>query len=438
MKCSRMGVLLLAFVVLNGPALAAEQAEEGAVAEILQILKERGIVDEAEYSRMAAKNTRYEKEQESFLPKIEWSGDFRFRHESFFFDEDALGNETRNRYRIRYRFRLDGKAAVNEYTDVFLQLRSGGIGQRSGNQTLGSVVDFDSDQFRIARAYAQIRVPQEWVPLRGKLAMEMGKVPNPFYGKVTKDIMLWDRDINLEGASLRYKAKPWQGGGVFANAGYYIIDENSSENDPRMWAVQVGATHEASEEVSFGARTSFFSFNSINKAFIRRGTTGLGSIDGSGGNVPDGLRGDDGPMRVIEAAAWVGYDWHEDWPMAAFAAYSHNLEAARSATFSAGKESDAWNVAFEVGDKKKYAKLGIGWWHIEANAFPSMFVDSDLLDGRTNRQGLMFYASRQIMRNTDLNLTLFRSDEINDEITVIEGLEDAERIRIQADMVFKF
>lgn len=438
MKSSRTGVLLLALVVLAGPAHGAEKSEEGAVAEILQILRERGIVDEAEYSRMAAKNTRYEKEQQGFLPRIEWSGDFRFRHESFFFDEDALGNDRRNRFRIRYRFRLNGKAAVNEYTDVHFRLRSGGIAQRSGNQTLGSIVDFDSDEFRIARAYAQIRAPQEWVPLEGKLAIEMGKVPNPFYGKVTKDIMLWDHDINLDGVTLRYKAKPWEGGGVFANAGYYIIDENSTRNDPHMWAVQAGASHEVSEDVSLGARSTFFSFNSINNAFLFRGATGLGSIDNSGGNVPDGLRGDDGAMRVIEAAAWVGYDGVESWPMALFANFSHNLEAATSTTFNAGKESDAWNVAFEAGDKKKYAKLGIGWWHIEANAFPSMFVDSDLLDGRTNREGLMFYVSRQIMRNTDLNLTLFRSEEINDEITLLQSIKDAKRIRIQADMVFKF
>lgn len=438
MKSSRMGVLFLALVVLAGPAYGAEQSEEGAVAEILQILKKRGIVDEAEYSRMAAKNSRYEKEQEGFLPKIEWSGDFRFRHESFFYDTDSLGNDRRNRFRIRYRFRLNGKAAVNEYTDVIFRLRSGAVAHRSGNQTLGSAIDFDADEFRIARAFAQIRVPQEWMPVQGKLAFEIGKVPNPFYGKVSKDIMLWDHDINLDGATVRYKAKPWEGGEVFANAGYYIIDENSTKNDPHMWAIQAGASHEVAEDVSIGGRTTFYSFNSINNAFILRGATGAGSIDGSGGNVPNGLRGSDGAMRVIEAAAWAGYDGIENWPMALFANYSHNLEAATSATFNASKESNAWNVAFEVGDKKKYAKLGVGWWHIEANAFPSMFIDSDLLDGRTNREGLMFYASRQIMRNTDLNLTLFRSDAIDDSILISQGVKDAKRIRIQADMVFKF
>jgi hypothetical protein len=143
-------------------------------------------------------------------------------------------------------------------------------------------------------------------------------------------------------------------------------------------------------------------------------------------------------MRVIEAAAWLQYTGLESWPITLFANYSHNLEAERSATFNASKESDAWNIALEIGDKKKYAKLGLGWWHIEANAFPAMFIDSDLLDGRTDRKGLMFYVSRQILKNTDLNVQLFRSDAIDERINITQAISDAKRVRLQADMVFKF
>ena len=48
-------------------------------------------------------------------------------------------------------------------------------------------------------------------------------------------------------------------------------------------------------------------------------------------------------------------------------------------------------VGVELGDKKKYAQVGAGYAHLEANAFPSMFVESDLYDGQTNREGWLVY-----------------------------------------------
>lgn len=438
MKTSHMGVLLVALALVAGPAAAADQSQNGAVNEILQVLKDRGIVNQTQYNRMAEQNAAYEQQhQQSTLPTIEWSGDFRFRHESFWYRSDALGNNHPDRNRIRYRFRLNGKVNINEYADVFFRLRSGND-PRSGNQTLGGdLPDFNPDQIRIALAYARLTAPADWTPLNGKLVMELGKVPNPFIGNVTPDLMLWDHDFTLEGASVRYTARPWEGSEIFANAGYYIIQENSSKNDPHLWAIQVGGSQEATKDVTFGGRATYYSFNSINNQFLVRGSTGVGTID-AGGNIPNGLVGSDGPMRVIEAAGYVKFGGVENWPMALFADYSHNLEAASSAAFNAGKDADAWNVSFEIGDKKKYAKLGVGWWHIESNAFPSMYIDSDLLDGKTNREGLMIWASRQLMKNTDLNLTLFDSSEIDSKVALAQGIKDARRVRLQADMVFKF
>ena len=97
MRTSAFGGALLALVLMawGGPS----GAEEGAVVEdILQVLKDRGIVDEDEYQRLAAKNAKYEAENKnSWMPEIDWSGDFRFRHESWWFDEDELGGEREDR-----------------------------------------------------------------------------------------------------------------------------------------------------------------------------------------------------------------------------------------------------------------------------------------------------------------------------------------------------
>ena len=67
-----------------------------------------------------------------------------------------------------------------------------------------------------------------------------------------------------------------------------------------------------------------------------------------------------------------------------------------------------------------------------------MFIDSDFLDGTTNREGWTFYGSRQILDNTELKLTLFVTDEIQDEAPFLTSVRNAERMRLQSDIVFKF
>ena len=83
-------------------------------------------------------------------------------------------------------------------------------------------------------------------------------------------------------------------------------------------------------------------------------------------------------------------------------------------------------------------QLGVGYWHIEANAFPSMFIDSDLFDGFTNREGFAFYGAREVAKNTELNLTLFWSEEIEDDPAFAVSTMEGERLRLQADLIFKF
>jgi hypothetical protein len=96
-------------------------------------------------------------------------------------------------------------------------------------------------------------------------------------------------------------------------------------------------------------------------------------------------------------------------------------------------------VGLEFGDKKRYVQLGTAYVHLEANAFPSMFVDSDLFDGRTNREGWMVYGSREIFKNTDLNLTAFLSDAIEEDLPAFDdSVPGAHRVRLQADVVVKF
>ena len=108
-------------------------------------------------------------------------------------------------------------------------------------------------------------------------------------------------------------------------------------------------------------------------------------------------------------------------------------------TLGSGKEDTGWGVGFETSDKMKWIKAGFGYWYLEANAFPSMYTDSDLLDGVTNRKGWAVYISRQIFRNTDLNFSAFVSEPIQTDVPPFgASVPASKRVRTMLDVAMKF
>lgn len=435
----------LGFALALGMAAPAWSAEgEGSMHDLIVVLKERGVIDEGDYESIAAKNAAYEaKQAEDRKPALSFWGDFRGRYEAFVYDRDETGVERTNRHRARYRFRLNGKADINPRATVFFRVASGGDDARSTNQTLGSGLDFDTDDLRLDLAYARISpFVNDKVGENGKLAFEIGKVPNPYTWKKGKDFMLWDGDLTFEGASIRSSYRVNEVLELFASGGYYILDENSTAKDPHLWAIQTGFHAEPTDGVAFGGRTSYFHFDSLDPAFHLRGEDGTAAPSGSGGNLRDGLSGGVGGqnVKVVEATGYVGLLTETDWPVLIYGTWANNLTAEQSSLFPNADQADtAWGAGVELGDKKKFVKVGVGYWHIEANSFPSQFIDSDLFDGRTNREGWAVYGSRSILRNTDLNLTFFFSDEIEDAVPPYgDSVPNADRMRVQADVVFKF
>jgi hypothetical protein len=433
-----------------------------ALTELVQILRQEGVIDEAQASQLAAKAAAAE-DRESWVDRISFSGDLRARHESFWYDEDETGTDRNNRFRGRYRARLNVDAVVNDRVEVALRLASGSDDNRSTNQTLGSSLDFDSDPIVFDLAYATLT---PWaggdVPglERSYLGVDVGKVENPYRWKVGKDFMLWDGDIHFEGASLKFVTEVNEMLDIFATTGFYVIDENSTSKDPALTAIQLGGHLEPGDGIQVGARGSWYRFSALNSAFPTRGASSgfSSSVTSGGGNILDGLTGSaaGNDLSVMETAAYLKLGLIEDWPITLYGTYSTNLDAeGGNGTFlldtdgdglpdttvtTAGASSDgeAWGIGLELGDKKKYAKLGFGYWRIEANAFPSQFIDSDLFDGVTNRSGFAVYGSRQLFANTDLNLAAFFSDEIRSSAPYAVSVSNAERVRLQTDIVFKF
>jgi hypothetical protein len=418
------------FMLHGVPGVSA--AEESSVQDILAILKDRGIIDEAEYGQLSAKNAAYEKQHEGWKPNIQLSGDLRVRHESFWFDEDRFSDRP-NRFRGRYRIRLNASGDVNDWVSAHLRLASGDD-PLSTNVSFGEGGSaFAPDPITIHRAFVRVR------PFGGDRAalggigttIEAGRVGMPFTWEYGKDFLLWDGDINLGGTTLKADFHVNEALTLFGNTGYYIVDENSSRKDPHMFHVQVGAHAKPVENVAFGTRFTYFTFRSVDTGFLAEGAS-FGNIGDFLASTSTGQSGID----VGEVSAYVQFSGIEGWPMLLYGTFARNFDA-RSIP-GASEENQAWGLGAEVGDKRKLVRLGAGYFRLEANAFPGFSVDSDLFDSRTNRKGWIVYGSRELRKNMDLNLTLFASDPIRKGGTFERSVSGGDRFRLQTDLVVKF
>lgn len=433
------GVGLLLGLAAPGRA-RAEDPEAPVVEEILGVLRERGLLDGEEHDRLVARYQAQEEERVLALPRLRLSGDLRLRGEGAWYDEDDVADLS-NRYRGRYRMRLAVTADVNDWTTAFVRVASGEGDNRSTNTSFGRPgPDFDQDPLFLDRASLELRAPEGWLPAGARLAVEGGKQGNPFLWKGARDILLWDNDISPEGVAVRGGAEVARGVSLFAHAGYFVIDENSSRSDPHLIGAQLGAEW-ASDARPFvaGARATWYGFRSLDGDFVQRGIDGTGGVTGSAGNLP-GLIDGAGDLEVGELGAYATWKGFEGWPVTLYGYLANNFSAESTAAApQAGSEALAWGVGLEVGDKRHVAQLGVAYLRVDANAFPSQYVDSDFFDGFTNREGLGFFGSRQILPRTDFNVALFLSDAIDDSLPEFaDSVEGSQRLRLQTDIVVGF
>jgi hypothetical protein len=437
--------------VAAGLAAPASAADDPTLSEIVNILHEKGLITDEEHEALAAKATK-EQAKHAWTDRISLFGDLRGRMEAFEYEQDtateATGGELQDRARARYRARLGVSAKVVSRASATIALNTNGADPRSGNQTLGSGNDFDKDEFRVDLAYATLSPFADGVlpgVQNGYLAFDVGKVKNPFVWKALGvDNLLFDNDINPEGANLRITG----GAGpltLFANGGVYVIDENSAHSDPKMLGGQLGGALKVADHVSLGARGSLYHFFALDDAFFLRAACDNNSRagcandpGGTGGNIVDGLSRRNGSIQVGETAAFLDVGVIEWLPMVIYGSYVHNFSARSSLVSDAGREDDAWTAGIFLGDKVTLVRVGVAYYYLEANAFPSMFVESDVLDGTPNRRGFLISLERQLFENVDLALRGFSSDNIESGAAFADSVKASDRLRGQADITLRF
>ena len=398
--------LLAGSAVLSTPVGAATDA----MMDLLKILRDKGSLTNDEYQMLvnaakaddekteavktevtktvddklaaAAKTT----ESMSWASKVKVKGDMRVRYQ--YQDKDG----TINRDRGRVRARAGIIATPTDGWEVGLGLASGSSDLRSTNQSFDET--FSTKAINMDYGYVQYAFSSQLKGIAGKFQFK-----NYLY---TPTDLMWDGDINPEGASLNFGFANGVGKG-WVNGGLWVLEENSgSKKDPWMGYVQLGQGF-GSGDISGKIAATYYGFEEL---------TSLGSIATDGTNT-------DYRFSIINLAAELGTNL-ANGKASIFGEYVNNLDTKTSQDngFSIGAK-------FATGDwefKYIYADL-------DANAVPDILPDSDRYDGLTDMKGHEFIVEYGIMKNVTLGLDYYRTRRKSTHI---------DQDILQADVVVKF
>lgn len=180
----------------TGAGLPGDAAQDSKLEERVEKVEKQ--------SSQTAKTTEAVAKQ---IGSMTFGGDFRFRYESFYGQQNALasaetpgafGNplSTRQRLRMRARFSVTGK--ISDEFDWGIRLATGSYADViSTNQTLTDF--FNRKPFAVDQAFIGYR-PKQLQTEHGAFQLQAGKFDTPW----TRTEMTWDNDISPEGLNEKY------------------------------------------------------------------------------------------------------------------------------------------------------------------------------------------------------------------------------------------
>ena len=317
--------------------------------------------------------------------RIQFGGDFRSRYEGFYQD----GRETRHRGRFRLRLRIDSD--VNDDTHLQIQIASGDPGTPvSTNQSLTSF--FRPKPFNLDRA--NIRYNPSGA---SALTLAVGKFGSP----MTRTQMVWDDDLNFEGA---YEQVAWD---VSDTLNVKLVALQTAVNEVSQDADSFLVAGYGEVGFSFGAHrlqvsVADYRFGNVDQVAVGRATgplnsllTNLVDLDADGNIV--GLVSDFNMVdTIVEAEFDTG---REDYPFRVIAEYLRNTKAVSDL------DTGLWFEAEYGGSRTPRAyTLAYTYGRIEQESVLSTFMFSDIPGSNTEMH--MFTVAYVPLPNLTLDLTM--------------------------------
>ena len=234
---------------LEGLATAVEQ-EENLSPEFKAALTKvvEGLRDQASRAGPHSERPPVSGEKKGFFDRIHASADMRLRYE---FDGNRP-DDKKDRNRARARFRIGAKYDVTEEVTAAFRIRTGNPDDpNSPHQTFGGM--FDSWEFNLDRVY--LKYTPEWLPGAWVLG---GKAANPFVTNPVYGELVWDADVNPEGAAGGYT---WSGESAKAGlsvGGYVPISADS--HSMTMITAQIFSKNDWTDDLSTKVALGYYGY----------------------------------------------------------------------------------------------------------------------------------------------------------------------------------
>jgi len=426
----RIGAAVLAAAMFAGAAPAFADSQ---VSVLLDKLVEKGVLSPVDAQIIEADTQKKTSEEMAkgtasgvpeWTQKIKMKGDFRMRYQ-----HEEIGESALQRDRIRARLRLGVQAKVTDGVEVNAGIATGSDGDsRSTNQTFENSAAKKS--LWLDYAYGKIRL------IDGL---------NVYGGRITrKEVLwcptdlLWDSDINPEGAALTYNL-PIGPVEAFTNVGAYVLSERNSatdtQTDPFMFVVQPGAKLTLGKTETTAA-VSVYHNAGAQKRSLSNGKDTSGSYNTLVGGAGTGLKYD---YNVINPNLEFGINnpFGDEFELVKYVGMTGDYVVNPDpSTKNKGYAVGASIGHKKVEDKKQWS-LGYIYKRLEKDAWLDIFPDSDSYNGNTGVKGHKVSAAIGLAKNLTLNLAYYNMGLI-DKVVSSGRQTDKRQDLYQFDINWKF
>lgn len=438
----------------------------------------REVLKEAREQNWAAPN-----EVPEWTKRFHMNGDFRLRYEWDLFDarnSNAFPNfamlnagspfdlnnsagtpppildTTQDRQRMRVRARLGMNIDVADGLVAGFRLATGNtVNPVTTNQTLGTTLN--KQNFLLDRAFLDYH-PANWIEVW------VGRFANPW---LNTDLV-WDDDINFDGAAARFRGNLFNNLSLFATGGAFPI-ENTAFNFPDntvlkggsrdkwLFAGQLGTDWQVSRNFNFKFGAAYYHYQNLEGALSSPCVANTGadpcSTDNSrpgfqqNGNTLFAIRnlvsnqtnpplfqyyGLSSPFHDLDLVMRADYGIGNtqvvlDGDFVKNLGFSRSRILGTNPVNNLGPATGSAASVFDGGDLAYQARLTVGYpevrerwqWnasvafrHLDSDAVPDAFTDSDFHLGGTNAEGYVVGASLGIAHNVDLTARWLSAKEV--------------------------
>lgn len=373
---------------------------------------------------------------------LRFSGDLRFRYE-FFGNQgfDALLQPpNRNRLRVRARLALDG--TINKNFDWGLKLATGIFTDPvTTNQTLTDF--YERKPFALERAFIRYDSKGDQVGVQF--------VAGKFEPTFRRTQMVWDDDVNVEGASeaLYFKTKtPLRQ--IKLVAFQLPFNEVSAGKDGVLYGGQVQTDWQFTPKVSANANVAYYDWNRADQVLLALGaaTTQVNGGIQNGSGVTGNQNGALGTTnRIIRNAAGqpigflAGFNLVDilgnlTWQATGRFPVTFTFDYVHNATGRVRNEKDGYWLGAQVGQAREKGDWLFGYYYtrIEQDAVLVPFNFSDIL--ASNSRAHMPTIGYQVAGGVLFQWTGLFSQRVNP--AVVNSPFNRTINRMQFDVIYKF